>query len=61
MTFTARLVGGPSDGQTFILEADTVNYVDPNEPGDDTLTYYVFAGTDPQTGEHLFRWNGATP
>lgn len=57
MTTTGRLIGGPADGQTVLIEADTVEYIDPEPEDSDSLTYYVYAGTDADTGEHIFRWN----
>lgn len=57
MTSTARLIGGPLNGQTMILDNTQVNYVNSDEPEDTTSQrLYVYKGTDPETGEHLFEW-----
>lgn len=58
MASTARLIGGPLNGQTLILDTTQVEYINSTEPDDtESRSLYTYAGTDTHTGEHLFRWD----
>ena len=59
MTPTARLIGGPSDGERFPLNTNQVVYLEeqPHEPDDQHSRYiYKAVGRDPRTGEYIFEW-----